>query len=101
MAKVRQVETNSTETPYRRGSLLLGCFEPGKSKPRPSHHEQVIKFIIDTTKELKEKGIQDPTPEDYAKHLRMKGNLSVVTYALLFCANDPKGKKLLNEILDS
>ena len=101
MAKVKQVAAQivPTETPYRRGGLLLGCFVPGESKPKASHQKQVIEIIVATAKELKELG-EEPTPENYAKHLRMKNNLPVVKNALLFCTNDPEGSKRLQEILN-
>lgn len=89
MAKVKQVDAKivPTEIPYRRGARLLGCFVPGESNPKASHRQQVLEIIAATAKELKELG-EEPTPENYAKHLRMKNNLPVVKNALLFCKEE-------------
>ena len=54
ITKIKGLKVISTIDSYRRGADLLHCFLPGEQSPKNASSKlQVIKIIVDATKELK------------------------------------------------
>ena len=102
MGTIKKIEPKVVPTLVSRrfGTELLHCFLPGKESPNNASKSQVIKIIVEATRELTNAGIKDITVENYARYFHLLSNQTLVQNALLFCMRDTKGQRQLNEILN-